>query len=40
LDSGDELPKFYQMLLKVVVDNGIPTTITPIAFHPLHSGRN
>ncbi len=40
LDNGDELPPYYQMLLKVAVDNGIPTTITPIAFHPLHSERN
>jgi hypothetical protein len=36
----DELPRYYQILLKVAVDNGIPTTITAIAFHPLHSGKN
>ncbi len=37
--SGDP-PKNYQILLKVAVDNGIPTTITPLAFHPLDSERH
>ena len=40
LDTGDEPPKYFQMLLRVAVDNGIPTTITPIAFHALHSQRH
>jgi hypothetical protein len=37
LDASDGSPKYYQILLKVAVDNGIPTTITPIAFHPLQA---
>ncbi|MEW6126041.1 MAG: hypothetical protein AB1757_03175 [Acidobacteriota bacterium] len=39
LDTGNEPPRYYQILLKVAVDNGIPTTITPIAIHPLTSER-
>jgi hypothetical protein len=29
------LAKYYQILLRVAVDNGVPTTITPIAVHEL-----
>ncbi|MBK9313033.1 MAG: hypothetical protein IPM55_02110 [Acidobacteria bacterium] len=28
-------PRYYQALLKVSVENAIPTTITPVAIHPL-----
>jgi hypothetical protein len=33
--SGSESTKYYQALLRVAVDNGIPTTVTLIAFHVL-----
>jgi hypothetical protein len=33
-------PKYYQVLLKVDIDNGIPTTITPVAVHSLEVTRN
>ncbi|HYM01031.1 MAG TPA: hypothetical protein VEZ90_18880, partial [Blastocatellia bacterium] len=32
-------PKYYQVLLKVDVDNGIPTTISILAIHPLTVAR-
>jgi hypothetical protein len=33
------LPKYYQVLLKVDVDNGIPTTISVVTVHELHSNK-
>jgi hypothetical protein len=33
-------PKYYQVLLKVDVDNGIPTTVAILAIHPLKVTRN
>jgi hypothetical protein len=33
------LPKYYQVLLKVAVDNGIPTTISVVTVHELRSGK-
>lgn len=33
-------PKYYQALLKVNVDNGIPTTVSILAIHPLKSARD
>jgi hypothetical protein len=30
-------PKYYQVLLRVAVDNGIPTTISVVTVHELHS---
>ncbi len=33
-------PKYYQALLKVDVDNGIPTTVSILALHPLRVTRN
>jgi len=33
-------PKYYQALLKVDVDNGIPTTVTILAVHSLKADRN
>ena len=33
-------PKYYQALLKVDVDNGIPTTVTIISLHPLRVSRD
>ena len=39
--SGDGgPPKYYQALLKVDVDNGIPTTVTIISLHPLSVTRD
>lgn len=35
--SGGNLPKHYQALLKVSVDNGIPTTITLVSIHELRN---
>lgn len=35
-----ELPKYYQVLLKVDVDNGIPTTASILAIHRLDVTRN
>ncbi|MGH9941222.1 MAG: hypothetical protein ACRD9R_02555, partial [Pyrinomonadaceae bacterium] len=34
------LPKYYQALLKVGVENGTPTTITLLALHPLSGSAN
>ena len=36
----DGPPKYYQVLLKVDVDNGIPTTVSLLAIHPLKVARN
>ncbi|HJQ70734.1 MAG TPA: hypothetical protein VKA70_17295 [Blastocatellia bacterium] len=36
----DGPPKYYQALLKVDVDNGIPTTVTIVAVHPLRVTRD
>jgi hypothetical protein len=33
-------PKYYQALLKVDVDNGIPTTVSVLTIHPLKAARN
>ncbi len=39
--SGEDgPPKYYQALLKVNVDNGIPTTVTIVALHPLRVTRD
>jgi len=39
--SGEgEPPKYYQVLLKVGVDNGIPTTVSILAIHPLKVTRD
>jgi hypothetical protein len=39
--SGEvEPPKYYHVLLKVGVDNGIPTTVSILAIHPLKVRRN
>ena len=39
--SGEDgPPKYYQALLKVDVDNGIPTTVTIVALHPLRVTRD
>ncbi|HEX8185652.1 MAG TPA: hypothetical protein VF747_12890, partial [Blastocatellia bacterium] len=35
-----EPPKYYQVLLKVSVDNGIPTTVSILAIHPLKVTRD
>jgi len=32
-------PKYYQVLLRVAVDNGIPTTISVVTIHELHPDR-
>jgi hypothetical protein len=37
--TNGTLPKYYQVLLKVVVDNGIPTTISVVTIHELHSDK-
>jgi hypothetical protein len=29
-------PRYFQVLLKVAIDNGIPTTISTVTVHPLH----
>ena len=34
--TNGTLPKYYQVLLKVAVDNGIPTTISVVTVHELH----
>ena len=39
LRPGGTLPRYYQVLLKVAVDNGIPTTISLVTVHELHSDR-
>jgi len=36
----DGPPKYYQALLKVDIDNGIPTTVTIISLHPLRVTRD
>jgi hypothetical protein len=36
---GSTPPKYFQALLKVGVDNGIPTTVSVMALHQLHSDR-
>jgi hypothetical protein len=39
--SGEEgPPKYYQALLKVDIDNGIPTTVTILSLHPLRVTRD
>ena len=39
--SGEEgHPKYYQVLLKVDVDNGIPTTVSVLAIHQLEVSRS
>lgn len=40
LSDKDGPPKYYQVLLKVAVDNGIPTTVSILAVHPLKVTRN
>lgn len=35
--TNGKFPKYYQVLLKVAVDNGIPTTISVVTVHELHS---
>lgn len=37
MQLGGAPPKYYQVLLKVAVDNGIPTTISIVTVHELHS---
>src|SRR6185503_6876188 len=37
--TNTALPKYYQVLLKVDVDNGIPTTISVVTVHELHSNK-
>ena len=39
LQPGGTLLKYYQVLLKVAVDNGIPTTVSIVSVHELHSDR-
>jgi hypothetical protein len=40
VSNGDGPPKYYQALLKVDVDNGIPTTVTILSVHPLRVTRD
>jgi hypothetical protein len=40
MSSEDGPPKYYQVLLRVSVDNGIPTTVSILAIHPLKVTRN
>jgi hypothetical protein len=40
LNESGQPPKFYQVLLRVGVENGIPTTITPVAIHELDAVKN
>jgi hypothetical protein len=35
LADKDGPPRYYQVLLKVAVDNGIPTTVSLLTVHPL-----
>jgi hypothetical protein len=35
--GGGKAPKYYQALLKVGVDNGIPTTIALVSIHELRN---
>ena len=37
--TNGTFPKYYQVLLKVAVDNGIPTTISVVTVHELHSDK-
>lgn len=37
--TNGTLPKYYQVLLKVAVDNGIPTTISVVTIHELYSDK-
>ena len=39
LQPGGKAPRYYQVLLRVAVDNGIPTTISLVTIHELHSER-
>jgi hypothetical protein len=36
LKQADNAPRYYQALLKVGVENGIPATISILALHQLH----
>lgn len=38
--GSEGVPKYYQVLLKVNVDNGIPTTVSVLAIHELKVTRN
>jgi len=40
LSENEEPPKYYQVLLKVNVDDGIPTTVSILAIHELKVTRN
>jgi hypothetical protein len=40
MPDEDDPPKYYQVLLKVDVDNGIPTTVSILAIHPLKVTRD
>jgi hypothetical protein len=40
VSGEDGPPKYYQVLLKVGVDNGIPTTVSILAVHPLKVTRD
>lgn len=40
MSGEDGPPKYYQVLLKVKVDNGIPTTVSMLAIHSLKVTRN
>ena len=40
LADKDGPPRYYQVLLKVAVDNGIPTTVSILSVHPLKVTRN
>ena len=35
IGESPKTPRYFQLLLRVGVENGIPTTITPIAIHGL-----
>lgn len=39
IGARGEMPRFYQVLLKVGVENGIPTTISPVAVHALSASK-
>ncbi|HEY6332099.1 MAG TPA: hypothetical protein VI756_22410 [Blastocatellia bacterium] len=38
--GGGTIPRYYQALLRVGVDNGIPTTVSVVTIHPLKVTRN
>jgi hypothetical protein len=38
--NADGPPKYYQALLRVDIDNGIPTTVTILSVHPLRVTRD